>query len=199
MGKKFAFQLQLVNPCTENWDKMTPNEQGRHCDNCNKTVIDFTQYTDCQLIEFFKKAKDGICGRATKLQMQRQYVYAEPNKYPFLSKFVFGTTLLAGLTGTAAAQSTTTPTPTHQTDEVKSGLDAANPSILIEVPLITEIKPAEIRPLIAISDTNTQHYMLGGMIGVVMPMKLEYDSGTNIGYGSGWDIQVLGKGDTSLW
>jgi hypothetical protein len=34
--------LQINKPCHENWGAMTPNERGRHCASCDKTVVDLT-------------------------------------------------------------------------------------------------------------------------------------------------------------
>ena len=39
---KEAIQLQLTKPCHENWNTMTANEQGRYCQSCCKTVVDFS-------------------------------------------------------------------------------------------------------------------------------------------------------------
>ena len=35
----------IPEPCHENWNKMTPQEQGRHCAVCSKVVVDFTKKT----------------------------------------------------------------------------------------------------------------------------------------------------------
>jgi hypothetical protein len=40
MAKKF--QLQIPEPCHEDWNKMTPVHKGRFCDSCEKAVVDFT-------------------------------------------------------------------------------------------------------------------------------------------------------------
>lgn len=178
MGKRFGFQLKVTNPCTENWDNMTPQKQGRHCDSCNKTVVDFTQFTDKQLIDFFKKVTDNICGRATKYQLQRQMVYTEPSKHPLLSKFVFGTTLLAGLTTAATAQQNGKQiSQTHQLDNKKDSvtesIETINPAISQEIPYappleimyITETSPCtELKPEELIG-------VLGGMTYVAIPLN----------------------------
>jgi hypothetical protein len=101
MRKSFSIKLDIPTPCHEDWDKMTPNEKGRHCDSCNKTVVDFTNYTDKQLAEFFSKIKGSVCGRLTSSQMQTQLVYAEPSRYSFLHKLLFGTAMTLSLTGSA--------------------------------------------------------------------------------------------------
>ncbi len=97
MGKKHIIKLEIPTPCHENWDNMTPNERGRHCDSCNKTVIDFSLFNDRQLIEFLTKTKGSICGRLNKFQLENQLVYVEPAKNHFLYKLLFGTALVTGI------------------------------------------------------------------------------------------------------
>jgi hypothetical protein len=100
--KKTFLKLAIPTPCTENWENMTPNERGRHCASCNKTVIDFSLYTDKQLIEFFSKVTGNICGRIPAFQLQRQLVYTEPQNH-FLHKLLLGSALTLGLAGSANA------------------------------------------------------------------------------------------------
>ncbi|HXP51786.1 MAG TPA: hypothetical protein VN922_17650 [Bacteroidia bacterium] len=102
MGKKFKLYLSIPEPCTENWENMTPNERGRHCASCNKTVIDFSLFTDKQLIEFFATVTDNVCGRIPSFQLQRQLVYTEPQNH-FLHKLLFGVAITAGFAYSANA------------------------------------------------------------------------------------------------
>lgn len=72
MSKKF--QLQIPEPCHEDWNKMTPGDKGRFCDSCQKTVHDFTGMSDAQLIAFFKKPSTGsVCGRFYNDQLERDF------------------------------------------------------------------------------------------------------------------------------
>ena len=52
-------QLQLTNPCSEQWDDMQQAGAGRYCDRCEKNIIDLTSKSDAELIRFFKN-KEGI-------------------------------------------------------------------------------------------------------------------------------------------
>ncbi|MCX6319895.1 MAG: carboxypeptidase-like regulatory domain-containing protein [Bacteroidetes bacterium] len=66
-------QLQLIvtSVCHENWDAMSPDEQGRFCAQCQKQVIDFSSMNDRQLSEFFKKPSTGsLCGRFLNEQLE---------------------------------------------------------------------------------------------------------------------------------
>lgn len=56
-------QLSIPIPCNEDWNKMTTEEQGRHCAVCNKTVIDFTSMSDEEIIQYFSEPKGKTCGR----------------------------------------------------------------------------------------------------------------------------------------
>ncbi|RKR09635.1 TonB-like protein [Flavobacterium sp. 90] len=68
MHKKY--KLSIPEPCIENWDKMIPNEKGRFCMNCAKTVIDFTEMLPEEIQHFFMQNHDkNICGRIKKSQL----------------------------------------------------------------------------------------------------------------------------------
>ena len=70
MAKKL--QLTIAEPCHENWDGMTPVEKGKFCGSCQKQVIDFSNMSDRQVAEFFKKPSTGsVCGRFMTDQLDR--------------------------------------------------------------------------------------------------------------------------------
>ncbi len=62
--------IQIKNPCNENWDEMTLAEQGKFCSNCQKTVIDFSEKTDAELVEYFN-THSSFCGRFKQTQIDR--------------------------------------------------------------------------------------------------------------------------------
>ena len=70
MSKKI--QLTIAEPCHENWDGMSPVEKGRFCGSCQKQVVDFSDMSDRQVAEFFKKPSTGsVCGRFMTDQLDR--------------------------------------------------------------------------------------------------------------------------------
>ena len=70
MNKKI--ELTVPCPCHENWDAMTPVQNGRFCQSCEKQVVDFTGMSDAQLLAFFRKPTTGsVCGRFSKYQLDR--------------------------------------------------------------------------------------------------------------------------------
>ncbi len=63
-------EISIKNPCHENWDKMTPNEQGAFCGKCVKTVIDFSTKSLDEIKNFFSgKQHEKVCGRFEKRQL----------------------------------------------------------------------------------------------------------------------------------
>ena len=58
------FKISIPKPCHEDWNKMTENEMGRFCNQCAKSVIDFSTMGAAEIQEYFKLHKSQkICGR----------------------------------------------------------------------------------------------------------------------------------------
>jgi hypothetical protein len=64
-----AISVSIPTPCHENWDLMSPHEQGKYCMVCSKAVIDFTQMTDTEIIRAIQKSSQTICGRLDEQQL----------------------------------------------------------------------------------------------------------------------------------
>lgn len=95
-------QLILTNPCSENWDEMPLTKSGRFCDNCTKHIVDLTSKTDLELINFFKKKKDNVCGRLLSTQLNRELVMP-PQKanWYWLMPFALGASILSPISSMA--------------------------------------------------------------------------------------------------
>lgn len=52
----------IPKPCHENWNKMTPQEKGRHCAVCCTVVVDFTKKTPEEVAEVVSKVEGTVCG-----------------------------------------------------------------------------------------------------------------------------------------
>ena len=77
-------QLSIPEPCHENWDTMSPTQQGRFCNACTKEVIDFSNMSDSEVLNYFTKKKkdDKVCGRVYPDQLDRNiYAAAKKKKY----------------------------------------------------------------------------------------------------------------------
>jgi hypothetical protein len=63
-------EISIKKPCHENWDAMTPNEQGAFCGKCIKTVVDFSNKSLDEIKAFFAgKQDEKVCGRFEKTQL----------------------------------------------------------------------------------------------------------------------------------
>lgn len=67
-------KFEISNPCSENWDAMATCESGRHCDKCEKVVVDFQPFKISRIHEYYNQHKEeDICGRFHKYQLEGHY------------------------------------------------------------------------------------------------------------------------------
>lgn len=117
--KNSRVQLRLDKPCTQQWSEMTPSEQGRFCDSCQKNVVDFTEMTDNEILKFISDNQAGFCGQFRGSQLNRPFVHTQLNGgSKRLNSFLTGLAI-AGAAGSLSAQSadTTSYHPTVVIDE----------------------------------------------------------------------------------
>ncbi len=98
-------KIYIPEPCHENWSAMTPNEQGRFCGSCQKTVVDFTNFSTEDIQNYFTKHYgQKVCGRFKNEQIQQINIQIPTHLFSYISasrKFalalliVFGTTLFS--------------------------------------------------------------------------------------------------------
>jgi hypothetical protein len=112
--KKKTFQIDIPEPCNESWDKMTPQEKGRFCSNCEQTVIDFSYQPDRMIAKTLKEGNGQICGRFRTDQLQRDLVL-EPAFYQNTRWKAFGL-MLSGLLATETLKGQDIVTPSFSTE-----------------------------------------------------------------------------------
>jgi hypothetical protein len=70
-------QINIAEPCHENWSNMNATEQGRFCSSCQKEVVDFSVMEDPEIFLTLQKAEQSnqsICGRVYHTQLNRPIV-----------------------------------------------------------------------------------------------------------------------------
>jgi len=87
-------RLRIDNPCAENWDQMRPEEQGRFCSSCQKTVVDFSNMSDQQVLSWLSRSGQSVCGRFYDDQLHRNLLPPPERKGKWMA---FWQLLLAGL------------------------------------------------------------------------------------------------------
>ncbi|RAJ85848.1 hypothetical protein CLV59_102554 [Chitinophaga dinghuensis] len=100
--KRDGLYLSIPSPCKESWDEMVAVTDGRFCKSCQRTVMDFTQFTDEQLLAYFKGQKGAVCGRLRSEQLKRYLLPMRPQQR--LIPVLLLTAGLMVLTGIAEAQ-----------------------------------------------------------------------------------------------
>ena len=132
MSKPHTIQINIPTPCSQSWEEMAPAGQGRFCAHCSETVIDFTNYSDSALYNFFaKNNSEHVCGRFLGTQLDRNiHIPPQPHSQLYRLTVAFGLTLLFTQTPQLLAQSrppiTVQSLPTKLTDTSNH----ANPGIL---------------------------------------------------------------------
>ena len=134
---------------------MTPENQGRFCMSCQKTVVDFTAMTDYELIQYFKNVKGNTCGRFTEDQLHTKYDLESKRRLNWFKYFIhilFPTLLFSTKSysqGLVKSKPTVCNTPIRKGDTI---------------PIILMGKPAFIQPAGEITGkvTNERGEVLAG-------------------------------------
>src|SRR5438132_12349136 len=64
------FRIHIPEPCHEDWNKMTSNQQGAFCKVCSKTVVDFSEKSSEEINKFLAdNINKKICGRFKTTQL----------------------------------------------------------------------------------------------------------------------------------
>ena len=62
-------KVNIFEPCPANWDNMQIKLNARHCEQCDKSVVDFTQKSRAEIISYLLDNPNGsVCGRMTQQQ-----------------------------------------------------------------------------------------------------------------------------------
>ncbi len=98
------YKITIPEPCNEDWNKMTPNDNGRFCGSCSKNVVDFTNKLPDEIQAYFLQDSN-VCGRFKKsqldtltIQIPNRVLYSQTqyNKIFLLALFIaMGTTLFS--------------------------------------------------------------------------------------------------------
>lgn len=102
--KSVPLIVKVDSPCSENWQNMLPNNQGRYCSHCSKTVIDFTKLSDAEIIKIIEERKGNLCGRLSNDQLERPLLPIATNSKSRLYK-VFASLLFIHASNQALANS----------------------------------------------------------------------------------------------
>lgn len=145
-------KLVIKEPCHENWDNMKIGMISRHCDVCEKSVMDFTTSSRAEIITYIlSNRNESTCGRMRRDQFEFHHedipvlievLKQKPRNHAFLIL------ALVSLSLTACAQETPTePINTPPIEHQIMGKIAApeKPDSTTQKPICEPIKKGEIQ------------------------------------------------------
>ena len=112
--------LKILEPCNQNWSKMTDFDKGKFCGKCQKEVIDFTSYSK---EEIYKKLNNsnGVCGRLDLSQLKEEKLIKTKLENNFTKlTLIVGLGSILGITEPALAKSSETKTELIEKKDWKS-------------------------------------------------------------------------------
>ncbi len=76
---KTAAKIKVPQPCSQNWNKMPIQDQGRFCKHCSHVVTDFTRMSDEEVVRFLVQHKnEKVCGHFRNDQLSRLKITVTP-------------------------------------------------------------------------------------------------------------------------
>lgn len=96
--KRNAIILKIKEPCSQDISQMTPLPGGRHCDLCERTIVDFSEMTDREIVRIYQQRQGRVCGIFTPHQLGRALPLPQPPKEtrPWAAIAALTSTLLLG-------------------------------------------------------------------------------------------------------
>ena len=93
------YTVTIPKPCNEGWNNMSPRKEGRHCQQCDKVVVDFTKMSDSEIVSVLTQSKKNnkrVCGHFKSNQINRSMRELVPYRNR-PTGFLIVATLLSGL------------------------------------------------------------------------------------------------------
>ncbi len=101
--KRNSIEISVPEPCDQSWGDMQPVNDGRYCQQCSRTLTDFSQMTDRELVNFFHKNNGKVCGRFSRQQLNKPIPLEvpQPNRSIWNTVGLAFTGLLTSISGMA--------------------------------------------------------------------------------------------------
>jgi Carboxypeptidase regulatory-like domain len=84
--KRRLDQLQVVSPCSTDWDRMSGDEKKRFCSDCDKFVYDFSQMTRRQVEAIVSINRGRMCARITRRPDGSLLTMETPPVHPVIAR-----------------------------------------------------------------------------------------------------------------
>jgi hypothetical protein len=88
-----SYKIRINEPCHENWQGMADTDVGKFCNSCKKDVVDFTNFSNNEIINYLKQ--NGItsgCGKFLNTQIEQIRIVIDEDilvyKLSYWKKFI---------------------------------------------------------------------------------------------------------------
>ena len=79
-----SIKIQLNQPCSENWETFSKvSDTTRFCGACQHNVVDFSDWSDQEIKEYFLASTGRVCGRFSTHQLNRPLVPERAPRFTF--------------------------------------------------------------------------------------------------------------------
>lgn len=103
MKRKASLTVSIPQPCTQPWNDMTPEDGGRFCLHCQKTVIDFSGMSDKEILAVISKHQGSLCGNFQSEQLSRALMADTKPRPSFLPAALLTSFIAAIIPGNSKA------------------------------------------------------------------------------------------------
>jgi hypothetical protein len=145
-------------PCHELWEMMDVVEKGRHCQKCDKTILDFTNTSDHDLSQVLAQTTGSICGRFKRGQLVQT---VEPSQMQLLRRFCVAAIIVFGTSLFTMSSAVANKIQEHLTPVFNEAITVVDGFVVIKG-TITDHQTGDPIPFAAITVTNPDGSMVMG-------------------------------------
>jgi len=150
-NKSTMKHIGINEPCSENWNKMSPTEKGAFCQKCATQVYDFTQKSNEEIKQTLRSLiGQPVCGRITATQettLNAEFIaWSASSSRSFQSRMVFSLVVVFGLSLFSC---------THEQDKKKivalqeRAMQAIQEQAVVEQPIEDDAPKPIVAPVVA--------------------------------------------------
>lgn len=142
-------EIDIPEPCNEDWDRMTPAERGRFCSKCQKKVHDLSAMPESDARALLDSADDDIC--ISYFPSSAGDVWFQPERIVPLHRLARRASLAtaAGLSLALAACA-----PHGDGPKIDESSESEQPAFLEHEPAIPDAEPCETTPAPEVTPEN---------------------------------------------
>lgn len=118
-----SYSLSIKNACQQQWSAMSDGQGGKFCMHCTKSVIDFTELSDQEIIQLLSQNTGNVCARVSPEQLNRDLLTYHPKtKRKGLALFTGLFAMLTFENASGALRKSSVNTTIHHVDHSSSKL-----------------------------------------------------------------------------